>query len=101
MNGGLNTIFLTYKNVFGLEGEAICQFVFFFFLYCIAAGRTRSFFDQNLVFSLGSGGGIFYFLFLHAFHLSQSLLRISSSAKRAFCRHQFGVFHLLLVRSRV
>lgn len=60
--------FLTNKNVFGFPrgrseaeiGEAICQLVFFF-LYCIAPGRTRSFFYQNLVFSLGSVGGIFYF----------------------------------------
>lgn len=39
MNGGLNTIFLTNKNVFGLEGEATCQFLLFFF--CIASRQAE------------------------------------------------------------
>lgn len=90
MNGGSNTIFLTNKNVFGLEGEAICQLVFFFF--CIASRQAKLALSLTKIW-VSLWLRRWYIIFLHAFHLSQSLLRISSSAKVAFCRHQFGVFH--------
>lgn len=89
--------FLTNKNVFGFPrgrseaeiGEAICQLVFFFCIASRLAELALSF--TKIWFSLW-GPAVVYSIFASIFNLSQSLLRISSSAKGAFCRHQFGVF---------
>lgn len=101
MNGGLNTIFLTNKNVFGLEGEVICQLVLFILFFCIASRQAELALSLiKIWFSLWDPA-VVYSIFACIFHLSQSLLHISSSAKGAFCRDRFGVFDFLLVRSRV